>query len=108
MVKKVDINTLLERIESLESRLDKLDPVEGILSILFVTIFNTSDLDKPEALPRISIDEPTMSMLFTINNSPFFGIPTTPSATCLPTGNNVMMNLVSKTKMGVSLDTFFR
>ncbi len=27
----------------------------------------------PEALPRISIDEPTMSMLFTINNSPFFG-----------------------------------
>ena len=32
-----------------------------------------SDLDKPEALPRISIDEPTMSMLFTINNSPFFG-----------------------------------
>ena len=32
-----------------------------------------SDLDNPEALPRISIDEPTMSMLFTINNSPFFG-----------------------------------
>ena len=27
MVKKVDINTLLERIESLESRLDKLDPI---------------------------------------------------------------------------------
>ena len=27
----------------------------------------------PEPLPRISIDEPTMSMLFTINNSPFFG-----------------------------------
>ena len=32
-----------------------------------------SDLEMPEALPRISIDEPTMSMLFTINNSPFFG-----------------------------------
>ena len=29
--------------------------------------------DTPEALPRISIDEPTMNMLFTINNSPFFG-----------------------------------
>ncbi|MDR3129057.1 MAG: translational GTPase TypA [Tannerellaceae bacterium] len=27
----------------------------------------------PEALPSIAIDEPTMSMLFTINNSPFFG-----------------------------------
>ena len=32
-----------------------------------------SDLENPEALPRISIDEPTMSMLFTINTSPFFG-----------------------------------
>ena len=29
--------------------------------------------DKPEPLPRIAIDEPTMSMLFTINDSPFFG-----------------------------------
>ncbi|MBK9737085.1 MAG: translational GTPase TypA, partial [Saprospiraceae bacterium] len=28
---------------------------------------------QPEALPRIEVDEPTMSMLFTINNSPFFG-----------------------------------
>ena len=33
-----------------------------------VTLF-----DKPEPLPRIAIDEPTMSMLFTINDSPFFG-----------------------------------
>ena len=32
-----------------------------------------SDYENPEALPSISIDEPTMSMLFTINNSPFFG-----------------------------------
>ncbi len=31
------------------------------------------DLNQPEALPRIEVDEPTMSMLFTINNSPFFG-----------------------------------
>ncbi len=29
--------------------------------------------DRPEALPRIAIDEPTMSMTFTINDSPFFG-----------------------------------
>ncbi len=29
--------------------------------------------DNPEPLPRIAIDEPTMSMLFTINDSPFFG-----------------------------------
>ena len=32
-----------------------------------------ADLENPEALVRISVDEPTMSMLFTINTSPFFG-----------------------------------
>ena len=32
-----------------------------------------ADFENPEALPPIAIDEPTMSMLFTINNSPFFG-----------------------------------
>lgn len=32
-----------------------------------------TDFNNPEPLPRIAIDEPTMSMLFTINNSPFFG-----------------------------------
>ncbi|WP_073218598.1 translational GTPase TypA [Aequorivita viscosa] len=32
-----------------------------------------ADLENPEALQTISIDEPTMSMLFTINDSPFFG-----------------------------------
>jgi GTP-binding protein len=32
-----------------------------------------ASLENPEPLPRISVDEPTMSMLFTINNSPFFG-----------------------------------
>ena len=31
------------------------------------------DLNTPDALPPIAIDEPTMSMVFTINNSPFFG-----------------------------------
>jgi GTP-binding protein len=32
-----------------------------------------SDFEAPEQLPVISIDEPTMNMLFTINNSPFYG-----------------------------------
>jgi GTP-binding protein len=32
-----------------------------------------SDYENPEALPTIAVDEPTMSMLFTINDSPFFG-----------------------------------
>jgi GTP-binding protein len=38
-----------------------------ILAILWLT------LKAPEALAPISIDEPTMSMVFTVNNSPFFG-----------------------------------
>ncbi|MEM7101954.1 MAG: translational GTPase TypA [Bacteroidota bacterium] len=32
-----------------------------------------ADFENPEAMPAITIDEPTMSMHFTINNSPFFG-----------------------------------
>lgn len=32
-----------------------------------------ADAENPEVLPRIAIDEPTMSMLFSINNSPFYG-----------------------------------
>jgi GTP-binding protein len=32
-----------------------------------------SDFENPEALPPIAVDEPTMSMMFMINNSPFFG-----------------------------------
>ena len=32
-----------------------------------------ADIENPEGLPTIAIDEPTMSMLFTINDSPFFG-----------------------------------
>ena len=32
-----------------------------------------ADFENPEALPPIAVDEPTMSMMFMINNSPFFG-----------------------------------
>jgi len=32
-----------------------------------------ADVESPEALPVISVDEPTMNMLFSVNNSPFFG-----------------------------------
>ncbi|WP_457617230.1 translational GTPase TypA [Lutibacter sp.] len=32
-----------------------------------------SDLENPVPMPRIEVDQPTMSMLFTINNSPFYG-----------------------------------
>ena len=32
-----------------------------------------ADAENPEALPSISIDEPTLSMVFSVNNSPFAG-----------------------------------
>ena len=48
-----------------------------ICAIVGLENFNIGDTmtdpDFPEALPVISVDEPTMSMLFSINNSPFFG-----------------------------------
>ena len=39
----------------------------------FEIVDTICDYENPEALPPIAIDEPTMSMLFTINDSPFFG-----------------------------------
>jgi len=48
-----------------------------ICAVVGVEDFNIGDTiadgENPEALPVISVDEPTMSMLFTINNSPFYG-----------------------------------
>ena len=57
----------------------KVDSVEAgdlcaIVGIEGFEIGDTiADIENPEALPSIAIDEPTMSMLFTINDSPFFG-----------------------------------
>ena len=57
----------------------KVDKVEAgdICAIIGLESFNIGDTIadalKPEALPFIAIDEPTMSMLITINDSPFFG-----------------------------------
>ena len=46
----------------------------GIFGIDEFEIGDTfADVENPEALPSIAIDEPTMSMIFTINDSPFFG-----------------------------------
>ncbi len=57
----------------------KVDKVEcgEICAIVGIDGFEIGDTicdyENPEPLPPIAIDEPTMSMLFTINNSPFFG-----------------------------------
>lgn len=55
---------------------DKVEAGEicGVTGIENFEIGDTvAHTDNPEALPSIAIDEPTMSMLFTINDSPFFG-----------------------------------
>lgn len=55
------------------------EPVDSgeIVAVLGLEDFDIgdtiADAENPEAMPPISIDEPSMSMLFTINNSPFFG-----------------------------------
>ncbi len=42
-------------------------------SVMFEIGDTICDFENPDPLPPIKVDEPTMSMLFTINNSPFFG-----------------------------------
>lgn len=52
----------------------KSGEIVAIMGLEFFDIGDTvADFEEPEALKPISVDEPTMSMLFTINNSPFFG-----------------------------------
>lgn len=74
--KKVKIKELylfegLGRIKVSEARAGDICAVVGLES--FEIGDTIADKDNPEPMPRIKIDEPTMSMLFTINNSPFFG-----------------------------------
>ncbi len=75
-VEKQKIKDLMV-FEGLEKR--RADRVEcgDICAIVGVDGFEIgdtiADFENPEALPPISVDEPTMSMLFTINDSPFFG-----------------------------------
>lgn len=73
---KTKIKELLV-FEGLQRR--KVEKVEAgdICALVGIEGFDISDtitdIENPEALPSIAVDEPTMSMLFTINDSPFFG-----------------------------------
>ena len=74
--KKVRIKELhvFEGMGKVQVKKAKCGDICSIVGIDDFEIGDTiSDLNSPEELPRIAIDEPTMSMLFTINNSPFFG-----------------------------------
>lgn len=68
-----------------------------------------ADFANPEPLPPISIDEPTMSMLFTINNSPFFGKDgkfVTSRHLKERLEKELEKNLALRVKPGVSADSF--
>lgn len=61
----------LKRVEVMEAALGDIIAIMGLGD---VNIGDTvADTENPEALPKIKIDEPTLSMLFNVNNSPFAG-----------------------------------
>ncbi len=61
----------LKRVDTDSAKVGDIVAISGILDInIGETICS---LDKPEALPFVAIDEPTISMLFMVNNSPFAG-----------------------------------
>lgn len=65
---------LFEGLEKQKVEEVKAGEICAIIGIEGFEIGDTiADFENPEALTPIAIDEPTMNMLFTINNSPFFG-----------------------------------
>lgn len=76
VIKKVKIKELhvFEGLGKVKVPEVKAGDICAIVGIEDFEIGDTlTDADNPEPLERIAIDEPTMNMLFTINNSPFFG-----------------------------------
>ncbi len=70
-IKELNVFQGLGRLKVQEVKAGDICAITGIEG--FEIGDTITDLENPEAMTRIPIDEPTMSMLFTINNSPFFG-----------------------------------
>ncbi len=70
-VKEIHIFEGLGKVKVQEASAGEICALTGIED--FDLGDTVTSLENPEPLERIAIDEPTMSMLFTINNSPFFG-----------------------------------
>ena len=70
-IKELQVFTGLGKTTTDKVRSGELCAVVGIDN--FEIGDTIADLENPEPITRIAVDEPTMSMLFTINNSPFFG-----------------------------------
>ncbi len=63
-----------EGLKREEQKLVEAGDICAIVGVEDITIGDTvADYENPEPMPIVAIDEPTMSMTFTINNSPFFG-----------------------------------
>ncbi|MDD3201222.1 MAG: translational GTPase TypA, partial [Bacteroidales bacterium] len=76
IVEKQRIKELMvfEGLEKVKEESVKCGDICAVVGIDGFEIGDTiADFENPEALPPIAVDEPTMSMLFTINDSPFFG-----------------------------------
>ena len=56
-----------------KTRIKEVHTFTGMGRVKTQSVSSICDWENPEPLPPITIDEPTMSMLFTINDSPFFG-----------------------------------
>ena len=70
-IKELMVFEGLEKKKQAEVRCGDICAVVGING--FEIGDTVADFENPEALPPIAVDEPTMSMLFSINDSPFFG-----------------------------------
>ena len=70
-IKELDVFEGLGRVKTDEVQSGDICALNGVED--FEIGDTITDWENPEPLDHISIDEPTMSMLFTINNSPFFG-----------------------------------
>jgi GTP-binding protein len=74
--KKTVINTIytFEGLERKETRAASVGEIVALSGIEEINIGDTiSDFESPSPLPRIKVDEPTISMLFSVNTSPFSG-----------------------------------
>ena len=75
-IEDADIKTLFtfEGLKRVEQAIIHAGEICAVVGIEDINIGDTiADYEKPEPMPIINIDEPTISMTFTINNSPFFG-----------------------------------
>lgn len=101
---------LFEGLEKQKVEEVKAGEICAIIGIEGFEIGDTiADFENPEALTPIAIDEPTMSMLFTINNSPFFGKDgkfVTSRHIKDRLDKELEKNLALKVKPGLSADSF--